>query len=618
LGLSPNAGSSYQGLHPWLFQFAPLAQAGVGLGKLAAPALAQAGAGLGKLAALALALLLPALAQAGEITTAQGVRLRPSFPNYALTPIPAEPIARESDHGRDARGTESEHGRDARATGSVHGRDARGTNSLDRDSPTGPVDTEIPFSWDQTVVLHEGASMAYILGGFDPGFQPVQFNLLPTAPVDINITSFEGNYGVLQATARAGTGGLIETFPFQVTARGIMNDTAFNLIFDIRLLHTRVRGVPRLGRTPGDFIRPGQMVRYVWTQTGRSEKRPKVEAVFVGRTGPAKGLSLSVITEVLALKVQPMVLGHYLMTVVPRDVRGEPPRGSTSNGQVFRCAFGSEDLPPVTDGFAADTFTPATGQAVTMQPAAVDPQTGRTVFDNQIYDFGDGSATSNANGEVAHAYSLPGIYRVSCTVMGDSGLTATAEDNVIVGAQAVPKLPVKYLKYITPDEAGTGAVGQDKVTVTFPGASAGSGDRIVFCFNRNRFGRLNASEGDDADIVLSPGGGFSGSTKLAKNVTVKGGGKKLSITVSGAELDRTGDPRLGRADPKGIFKNQRIAVCVVPANGSTPRVLLYTGNVTLKVKAGRFLQGNVVSEDSVSGASTTKEPDPRKQELPGF
>ena len=61
------------------------------------------------------------------------------------------------------------------------------------------------------------------------------------------------------------------------------------------------------------------------------------------------------ITQVLGVKVQPMVLGHHLMLVTPRDVAGEPPRGSNSNGVVFRCAFGSDNLPPVTDGVLADT-----------------------------------------------------------------------------------------------------------------------------------------------------------------------------------------------------------------------------------------------------------------------
>ena len=102
----------------------------------------------------------------------------------------------------------------------------------------------------------------------------------------------------------------------------------------------------------------------------------------------------------------------------------------------------------MTDGFTADTFTPAVGQTVTLQPVAVDPQTGRSVFNNEIYDFGDGTVTSNANGAATHAYAQPGIYRVRCTVTGDSGLPATAEDNVIVGrhgrAQAALQVPEEH------------------------------------------------------------------------------------------------------------------------------------------------------------------------------
>jgi PKD repeat protein len=328
-------------------------------------------------------------------------------------------------------------------------------------------------------------------------------------------------------------------------------------------------------------------------------------------------LSESVITEVLAIKVMPLVLGHYLMTVTPRDVLGEPPRGSTSNGLVFRCAFGSQDLPPTTDGFAADDFTPAVGQTMTLQPVAVDPQTGRSTFDNELYDFGDGSVTGNANGTATHAYNAPGIYRVSCTLMGDSGLTATAEDNIIVGATDVPTLPFKYVKNIVPMEAGTGEVGIDELSFVFPTSSAQKGDRIVFCFNRNCFGQMYASAGYDTDIILAPGGSWVGATKIAKSVSVAAVGSSLSVKVSLATLDRTGDPRLGCAETKGIFTNQRLAVCVVPADGSTPRVWLYTGNVTGLVKAGVVPSGGgIISEDSIHGLSTNKPPDPRKLEIP--
>lgn len=505
-------------------------------------------------------------------------RLRPSFPNHALVLLPAGVVPRES--------------------------------------PAGPVDTEIPFSWPQTVVLHEGAANQRVLGGFDPGFQPVQFDMLPSLPQNVQVDYFDGQTGLTQVTARAKTGGLAETFYYRVQARGILNAELFPLVYDIRIANSRVRGTPFLTVSPGDLVRPGQVVRYTWTQTGRGEKRPKCEAEFAGRTGAARGLYASTITEVLALKVQPFVLGHYLLTVTPRDVRGEPPRGSTSNGRVFRCAFGSENLPPATDGFLADTFTPAVGQTVTLRPFAVDPETGRAVFDNQTYDFGDGTVVSGVSGATTHAYTQPGIYRVRGTVTDDQGLAATAEDNIVVGATPVAKLPFAFLKNIPLEEAGMGPPAEDNFTVTFPGANAKGGDRIVFCFNRNRFGRLHASDGDDADIVLKPGGGFSGSSKTARYVTVQARGGSLSVSVSAAQLDRTGDPRFGRADLKGVFRNQRLAACVIPADGSTPRVLLYTGNVDLRVRGGAVNRAVFWPEESVRGKSTTKEPDPRKQEIP--
>jgi PKD repeat protein len=307
------------------------------------------------------------------------------------------------------------------------------------------------------------------------------------------------------------------------------------------------------------------------------------------------------------------VLGHYLLTVTPRDVRGEPPRGSTSNGQVFRCAFGSENLPPATDGFSADTFTPAVGQVVTMSPFAIDPETGRSVFDNQTYDFGDGTIVGGISGAATHAYAQPGIYRVRCTMMDDAGLAATAEDTIVVGATILPKLAFKFTKQIVPEEAGIGALADDNFAATFAGANAQPGDRIVFSFNRNRFGRMNASDGGDTDIVLK--GGFSGPADGAKHVSVSGG-KNVSVSVSAVQLDRTGDPRFGRADLKGVFRNQRIAVCVVPASGAAPRVLLYTGNIELKVKGGAENRTVFVPEENVHGTATLKEPNPKKQEIP--
>ncbi|MFH0937863.1 MAG: PKD domain-containing protein, partial [Planctomycetota bacterium] len=279
-------------------------------------------------------------------------------------------------------------------------------------------------------------------------------------------------------------------------------------------------------------------------------------------------------------------------------------------------AFGSENLAPITDGLAADTFVPAVGQTITISPVAVDPETGRSVFDHQTYDFGDGVIVRDIAGATTHSYATPGIYCVRCTLADDQGLTAIAEDQVIVGATQILKLPFKFRKYIPPEEAGSGEHESDTLATTFIGVGAKAGDRIVFVYNRNRFGRMHASDaGDDTDIILKPNGSFTGATRLAHAVSLHISGDKLAIRVSNASLDRTGDPRFGRADIKGIFKQQRIAVCIVPADGSTPRVWAFTGNMQVKVKGGATNQAYFCPEESISGTTTDKEPDPRKQEV---
>ncbi|HYG75736.1 MAG TPA: PKD domain-containing protein [Planctomycetota bacterium] len=503
--------------------------------------------------------------------------LQPSFPNYALTIQPQLAAGRAS--------------------------------------PSGPVDTEIPFSWTQTVVLREGATNVRQLGGFDPDLQFVRFELEPKEPEHVRVEFVDGQNGFMEVTALGNRGGNIEQFLFRVTARNVTNPEYFTVNYDIRDTNTRIRGTPLLRRSAGDFIKPGHIVRYAWTQTGFGEKRPKVEAEFTGRTGAAKGISSSTLTAVLAVKAQPVVLGHYLMTVTPRDVRGEPPRGSTSNGQVFRCAFGSENLPPFTDGMSSDSFTPVVGQTITLKPIAIDPETGQNEFSNTTWDFGDGTTASGITGAVTHAYSQRGIYRVTCTVTDEAGLSATAEDYIIVGATFITKLKFNYVKNIIPEEGGSGLTDEDSMEATFKGTAAKPGDRIIVLYNRNRFGRRNALDGEDADIVLKAGKGFEGKTALARNVEVTGGNNSVSISVRKAHFNRTADPRFGRADFRGVFKNQRIAVCVIPADGSEPRVLCYTGNVTLKLTAGPLDHTGFYPEDAVKGTATDKEPNPRRQEI---
>jgi hypothetical protein len=486
-----------------------------------------------------------------------------------------------------------------------------------RASPVDPATPEQPFSWPQVVPAREGTLNVRYVGGFDPGLQPVQIELQPYSPTNLKINGFDPVTNGLVVTILKDTAGLLESLPFRVRARGVLGDEVYNIVFDFRKSASRLRATPYLTRSPGDYIKPGQTVRYTWTLATRSEKRPKVEAEFVGKTGAAKGLSTSVITEVLSLRVRPMVLGHYLLNVTPRDVRGEPARGPTSNGQVFQCAFGSENLAPVADGLASDSFTPAVGQTISVLPVVVDPETGKSSFDNQTFDFGDGTVVTGVSGRATHAYSTPGIYALRCTVADDAGLTATAEDHVIVGGDPADKFEFTYYKNLTYEEAGNGLPDEDKLTATFKGIGAKTGDRIIFVYNRNRFGRLSESDpSDTTDIVLKGGNSFSGSTNLARNVTVQGGSNSISITVAKAHFDRTGDPRFGRSDFKGIFKNQRIAVCVIPADGSAPRAQVYTGNVTLRLSGGGANRLNFLPEEFVQGSATTKEPDPRKQEIP--
>gem|GEM_PF-1819786 len=433
----------------------------------------------------------------------------------------------------------------------------------------------------------------------------------------LTVTGFDGNFGVQDVSIKGKTGGNMETFQFRIIARNIPSDPA-NFIYDIRSVNSRVRLEPVLTRSAGAFIKPGQIVRYSWTPTSSSERFPKCEAALTGRTGTAKGLESSKITQVLAIRVQPKVLGHYLMLVTPRDVSGQPPLGSTSNGQVFQCAFGSANLPPVADGFFADTFTPVVNQTVTLQPNLTDPETGQTTFTNQTYEFGDGTTAAGVDGATTHSYALPGIYRVRCTAADDQGATTTAEDSIIVGATAVGSLAMTYVKEIVPEEAGIGLNQADLLSVTFrdlPGAMVNKGDRIIFTYNRNHFGRVSSSDNaDDTDIVLGPGKVFTGKTRVANNISVSAGGGVISIKINNAQFDRTGDPRLGRSELKGIFKNQRIALCIIPADNSTPRVLLYTGNMQGAVKGGQSARGFYIPEEHITGMATTKEPNPKTQE----
>ena len=479
-------------------------------------------------------------------------------------------------------------------------------------------DEDIPFVWDQVAVVRQSTATIHTFRGFDPQSQPVLIDVLPASPVNLNVTGFDGNVGLQSVTTLPKSAGTSDVFQFRAIARGISSDLA-NFTYDIRDTTSNIRSAPLVARSSGSVIQPGQIVRYAWTNTSSSVRFPKCEAELSGRTGPAKGLVTSKITQVLAIKAQPFVLGHYLMLVTPREVRGQPALGSTGNGQVFLCAFGSVNLPPVTDGFSADTFLPQVNQSITLLPNAIDPETARNKFNNEIFEFGDGSVLSGVSGAATHAYAQPGIYRVRCTVADDQGLTATAEDSVIVGATSLPTIGFKVVKQIPPFEAGSGTIGDDTLSATFKdpsGQKAKPGDRIVFVFNRNQFGKTNASDnGDITDIILKAGGTFTGKTRLAKIFTVTaGGGGSITLGVSGGQLDRTGDPRLGRCELKGVFIQQRIAVAIIPADGSTPRALLYNGNLQCVIKGGNTTGGIFIAEEKLTATSTTKAPNPLKQE----
>jgi len=520
--------------------------------------------------------LFNAVLAAESPTAGAAPELFPSFPNHALKALPAEVISRAN--------------------------------------PAGAADVDLPFSWPQVAVMRSGTTIVRLLGGFDPGFQDVLFEVIPSIPQIVKVEEFSGQAGFITVTAPKKSMGLLETFLFQVRARNLSSDETYPLTFDIRDERARIRRAPLVSRSPGAFVKPGQIVCYHWTLTTRAEKRPKCEAEFVGKTGTARGLSASTLTEVLATKVQPFVIGHYLMTVTPRDVRGEPARGSTSNGVVFRCAFGSANLPPVTDGILADTFSPAVGQTLTLRPVAIDPETGQSVFDNQTYDFGDGSVLTGISGTTTHAYATPGIFSVRCTMADELSASATAADNILVGAEPITNLKFTSSKQLIPEEGGIGELKNDSLKVTFKNVGAGPEDRIVFVYNRNRYGRMNASEGGDGEDIVLKNGKFSSGERFTQHMTVSARGTSLSIALTAAQFDRTGDPRLGRSELKGIFKNQRIALCVIPADGSTPRVLAYTGNMQIKVKGGQSNRGSFIPEETIRSSATIKEPNPKKQE----
>lgn len=459
-----------------------------------------------------------------------------------------------------------------------------------------------PFSWDQTMVLREGGTYARRIDGYDPQYNRVGVEVDVKTFQLLSVGSYDKERGWLFLQAPGKGGGKSETATFQVFAGGVTASESQLLTCIVKRGNEVVRATPFLMRSAGDAVAPGRIVHFQWTRAGTNEVAPKWEALLRGRSGAADGLRETRYTDLRGLKVRPAVLGYHILTVTPRDAADEPPRGSMSNGHVFLCAWGNENLPPITDGLLADDFTPAVGQIVAMRPSVVDPETGRSVFTSADWDFGDGAAVNGIDGATSHAFSAPGIYRVRCTVADEYGASATAEDNFIVGTVIkTTSVALNLTKQVRVEEGGVGEPDKDRVSVRWPGVSAGEGDRILFAFNRNRWGRSHASDGDGPDIVLNAAGRYDGKLGRLGAVSVAASGGGLHVNISGVSLDRTGDPRLGGVEKKGAFDGQRLALCVIPADGSTARVFLFDGKIRVRVKGGQSETGRYIPEQIVRG-----------------
>ncbi len=227
---------------------------------------------------------------------------------------------------------------------------------------------------------------------------------------------------------------------------------------------------------------------------------------------------------------------------------------------------------------------------VTLKPNATDPQTGQTDFAAPDYDFGDGTlandpiyTTPNPNGTVTHRFTTPGIYRVKAniTVTPDVNTTVSsvAEDSIIAGATLMTKvLPFSFRKDIPPEEAGSGFNYMDTLKATFRDISPAphklrsatelSSRTIAIITKKSSRRRPIRRSFRLCSKRVCPA---PEKTPDGTIIAVKGAGTSVSVTISRANFDRTGDPRFGRCELKGIFKNQRIAVAIIPANPNPRR-----------------------------------------------
>jgi hypothetical protein len=528
---------------------------------------------------------------------------------------------------------------------------------------SGPAAPIPPFSWDQTLVVREGAGGGYVIQAFDPGGNPWEVVRAVTPAIEpftldpynftfdsVRVLAWSPRLARLDFTLPV-QGAFSDTLFFQVHVGGLSDGQRYPLTMDVKPFSSRavIRTRPLVQRSPGMAIVPGHLVYCRWQKGRIEEKRagkkvlPEWRVQLAGKTGAALGRVEETVTGLQAIKVRPLLYGYHVVVVDPWDTSLAPEnarRGSTSNGSVFLSAFGSDNLPPVTDGWTATNFFPAAGERVEgLGPRASDPETGwneAAGFSSVSMDFGDGTKAGPLDGPTAHAFAEPGIYQAVCQVPdrpvdlegggrlgpGPDGL---ARDIFVVGGQAIPAagpgtaapfLSAKLRKEIVPEEGGEGEAGRDAFTAFWAGVPAGPGDRIVFCVNRNRFGRM-PGDGDppegkpDDRIVLDAQGRWAGYTGQAKAVFVAGGARGVALKVSGATLDRTGDPRLGGAQRAGFFSSHTIALCVIPAAYPSAAIRVYyldrSHGWRLRLNGGSF-RGNEYDPEIAVSAAVAKGP----------
>ncbi|MCK6471040.1 MAG: hypothetical protein L6R28_04770 [Planctomycetes bacterium] len=525
----------------------------------------------------------------------------------------------------------------------------------------GPAPDPPPFSWSQRFVIREGSSVSIGIQSFDPGGNlPRVVRPLPTVFEDFTLDPFNFDFGsnvtvlnwektinLLQVAVPFGavpfgSPNFEDSQAFKVHVSGVSDEVITNrVIIDARPVTDPEKLEPRpaMLRSGGFIVRPGDIVRYRWSRrTGW--KTPEWQFELTGKTLTAAtlGADQEQLTD-SSVKIRPVLLGHYLAQVRPwnstRDAFSQQ-RGSDSNAAVFLCAFGSENLAPVADNLSADGFTvnedkfPALGGTVTgITPVATDPETGSTVgagLTPSSINFGDGTGDLAMGGtSIDHTFNEAGIFRAVCTIPDiastdpvlAAGPDGTADDIFVVGATEVnakgkgstdPSVTFKARKEVVFDEGGEGVVDKDTLTMVWKGTGyvPQPGDRIVCCFNRNRFGQMHTESGGD-DIILGPKNTFKGVLSNALSATVAANTKQLKITIMQSNFDRTADPRLGGVQLKGDFPAQFVAVAIVPADYPSSGVLVFRMRdedlLRVTVKGGKTTGFNFEPEITVTTKS---------------